>query len=148
MIKLVPKFTKGEITAELNRRVALIEKAILLRLQRVGEAFVKNARENGTYMDQTGNLRSSIGYIVLNNGQQISSATPGTTNEGRQQAREIISEVGAKYPKGFVLICVAGMDYAAAVESKGRDVITASSIIAEETLKKSLNELKGKLDNL
>lgn len=34
-------------------------------LAKAGEVFVKYAREHGGYRDQTGNLRSSIGYTII-----------------------------------------------------------------------------------
>jgi hypothetical protein len=43
------------------------------------------------------------------------------------------------------LIVVAGMDYAAAVESRGKDVLTASSIKAKNELKQAIKDLKRKV---
>ena len=40
----------------------------------VGEACLSEARLNGNYIDRTGNLRNSIGYAVLFNGEVITSA--------------------------------------------------------------------------
>lgn len=92
----------------------------------VGERFVNDARDNGEYEDQTGNLRASIGYAVLENG---SVRKDGISDLG--ESRELVESVT---DDGFVLIGVAGMEYAAAVESKGYDVITGSVPAAEELL--------------
>ena len=46
---------------------------ILQTFQFVGEHFVNNARLSGNYTDRTGNLRSSIGYVILLNGEVIDS---------------------------------------------------------------------------
>lgn len=153
-VSLVPKFTRAEITAYLQEQQARIARVILLRLQRIGEEFVKNARENGTYQDRTGNLRSSIGYVVLQDGVQIRQnfqRFPGKEGKGKgkskgvQQAKEVIDEVKKNFPKGFVLIGVAGMDYAAAVESRGYDVLTASSITAERDLQSAVRTIQSSL---
>lgn len=144
-VSITPKFSKEQIERIMAKKVTAIEQAILLRLQRVGEQFVTNARNNGSYRDVTGNLRASIGYVVLRNGAQVSSAFPGKTNAGRSKAKQVIDDAALKFQRGLVLICVAGMDYAAAVEAKGRDVLTASSIQAKEDLKKSIAELKEKI---
>ncbi len=98
-------------------------------LQYAGENFVNNARSNDTYNDQTGNLRSSIGYIILNNGrvvhQNFKLSRSGDDREsGKVEAMNYASELASKYPQGWVLIGFAGMNYAAAVESRGYDVIT------------------------
>jgi hypothetical protein len=140
-----PKFKASDITKQIKQQVKKIEAAILNRLQFIGETFIKNARENGTYKDQTGNLRSSIGYMILKDGQQVSIAFPGTKVQGRSRGEAIAEEVAGRQPKGFVLIVVAGMDYAAAVESKNYDVLTASSITAENDLKKAISTLKAKI---
>jgi len=133
------------IEKHLKGQQALIKQAIINRLKFVGEKFIKNARTNGNYKDQTGNLRSSIGYIIVDDGQQIAETFPGNVTAGKSIGLKVAQEAAFKFPAGLVLICVAGMDYAAAVESKNYDVLTASSITAEQDLLKGLKELKNKL---
>ncbi|GAH74567.1 unnamed protein product, partial [marine sediment metagenome] len=108
-------------------------------LAMVGENFVNDARNIKTYKDQTGNLRSSIGYIIARDGNIIQENIEGKA-EGRAQAKEIANEVLRENNKGFVLIVVAGMEYAAAVESKGYDVITGSVPAAKALLKLKIKE--------
>ncbi len=158
------KFTAADVAKIMKERVSKIENAILTTLQYVGESFVKNARENGTYTDRTGNLRSSIGYVILKDGHQLydnfqkslkgkrkkekgaEAIIDGET--GKARAAEVAKEIAAQHPKGFVLIVVAGMDYAAAVESKNYDVLTASSITAANDLKKSLEDISNKIGKM
>lgn len=147
---IVPKFTKKQITELLRERKERIYQAVLLRLKKIGEAFVKNARENGNYKDRTGNLRSSVGYVILRNGEQLFQnfkAVGADGKAGLTAAKKVIDEAKGNFPNGLVLICVAGMEYAAAVESTGRDVITASSAIAEADLRKAIREIKQKVSN-
>jgi hypothetical protein len=143
-VSLRANFDANSIRQYLLQRQQVIEQAVLLRLQRVGESFITNARNNDTYKDRTGNLRNSIGYVVLKNGEQVAGGFPGS-GEGVSTGEQVIEEISAKFPTGYVLIVVAGMDYAAAVESKGYDVLTSGSKIAVTDLKKSLQALKNKV---
>jgi len=138
---LIPGFSQGSINSRIDRFVLNIEQRIILILAMVGEAFVNAARSTQTYHDQTGNLRSSIGYIIAKNGEIIQENVQGTS-EGKTNAKEVASEVLRENPKGFILIGVCGMEYAAAVESKGYDVITGSIPAAKSLLKKKIKEYR------
>ncbi len=145
-VAIVPKFNKAQIRKMISERREQIKQVILLNLKRVGETFVKNARNQDTYKDRTGNLRSSIGYVILYNGEQLFESFKSTGGPlGVSKAKEVIEDSKQRFPRGFVIIGVAGMDYAAAVEAKGYDVITASSIEAETGLKVALQRLTRKL---
>ena len=116
-------------------------------LSYVGESFVKKARGIDTYLDQTGNLRSSIGYIILHNGKTVTSnfklSKKGTDKVTGKDAAENYAKnvVAAKYPTGWVLIGVAGMEYSVDVESLKIDVITASSVESREQMQRLLQKL-------
>jgi len=149
-----PKFTREQLTALVKGKLQRFNDAVLLRFIRIGEEFVNNARNNHTYTDRTGNLTSSIGYVLLKDGVQVHDNFlnhPGpelTTDQplhGQETGRAIAADLATKYPTGLVLICVAGMDYAAAVESKGFDVITSSAITAKDDLPRQLNNLISKV---
>lgn len=165
-MKLVPKFTQDQLRQAVLSKMEVIENAVVSRLQFVGEEFVRMARLTNTYKDQTGNLRNSIGYIILKNGEQIFEnftqsahveliATAGdhkgqkvtTTGsvDGTEKGKQFAELAKVKFPKGYVLIVVAGMEYAAAVEAKGYDVLTGSSQTAEKLLKDGFQELQNKL---
>jgi len=165
VVKVTPKFSYLQIKNIVLMHQEKIEQAILMRLQKTGEEFVTSARTNGSYQDQTGNLRNSIGYIILKDGKQLfdnfkrsatvtktlksgkTKATAGA-NEGVSVGKRVAKEVAQRFPTGFVLICVAGMDYAAAVESNGKDVITASSKIAEVSLRLALQTISSKISRM
>lgn len=148
MISIVPRFTREQIRTELEKRAGRIRLAIISRLQFVGETALTYARDNGAYKDRTGNLRSSIGYVILENGTQIKSSFPGAQSEGKRKAKDVIDQNKSNFSRGFVLIVVAGMEYAASVESLGYDVLTASSQIAADELKRAMKELTKKIENL
>jgi len=118
----------------------------VLSLSYVGENFINHAREHGSYTDHTGNLRSSIGYIVLLNGKierkKIEKAGVGSDQStGTSRARELAADFAQEFSNDLVLICFAGMEYAAAVESLGYDVITGSVPIAESLLRELKRDL-------
>jgi len=146
-VSLIPKFNRNDIAKMLAEKYTVIDQALLLRILRVGEAFVKQARDTANFKDRTGNLRSSIGYIILKDGKDIyeNFKSRAGGKDGVEKAREVAAALKIKYPKGYVLIAVAGMDYAAAVESLGYDVITSSAADAATNLKQSLSELAKKL---
>lgn len=144
---LKPRFKAGQFEKQLAAYAKKMDQAIINRLIYVGESFVRNARLNGNYADHTGNLRSSIGYIILKNGRTINQlfeeADKGNDKKsGVKAGARVASELKKRYPNGYVLIVVAGMNYAAAVESKGKDVITGSSKQAEAMLESFMNKLK------
>lgn len=143
---LVPKFKVSDIVKKLQIDKERIITAAINRLKYVGERFIINARSTDTYQDQTGNLRSSIGYVILLDGEQLFDNFPGATETGKTNGRQVAAEAASEFPTGLVLICVAGMKYAGYVESRNYDVITGSALIAEDEIRKSLAELKTKLE--
>ena len=144
MIK--PKFTMNQVRKALREHAEKTDQAIVMRLSYIGEIFVNSARAKGSYSDQTGNLRSSIGYIVARNGKRVAGSNFEPIKDGKEgskKAKKYINELLYDYTQGYVLICVAGMDYAAAVESKGKDVLTSSSILAKRQLSRAFKSFKG-----
>lgn len=129
-----------------QKQVNQLNEFVLNELRFVGLEFVRNARTNANFTDRTGNLRSSIGYIIFKDGRPIEdnfeeagSGTDKATGKSRGYQYGIEN---FKSTMGYVLLVVAGMQYAAAVESKGFDVLTTSSFLAEESLKTSLERIK------
>lgn len=125
-----PTYQKAGIANYVNQFTIDKTRKILLMLQKVGEDFVTNARNTDTYTDRTSNLRSSIGYAVFYNGSEIYSNFEGeSTGMNAAQAKVFEQMV---FPRGFVLIGVAGMKYARYVEAKHFDVISGSEPSIEE----------------
>ena len=104
-------------------------KAATQKFIEVGERSIIEARDNGSYTDRTGNLRTSVGYVVLLDGIEQSQSNINKLN------RKQFDTIKAKYPKGLVLIVVAGMNYAAYVEAKGYNVLSSAELMAENILK-------------
>ncbi|MFA7218071.1 MAG: hypothetical protein WC057_05670 [Dehalococcoidales bacterium] len=136
---LIPGFKGQDTDRQIDQFVMSIEERIIMTLAMVGEQFVNDARNTRTYQDQTGNLRSSIGYIIAKDGHVAVENVEGKA-EGKAQAKRIAREILQENKQGFVLIGIAGMGYAAAVESKGYDVITGSIPAAIRLLKQKVKE--------
>lgn len=105
---------------------------------------IQAARTLDTYKDQTHKLRSSLGYVIFLDGQQVVSNFQSTggekgdegVNEGQRKAIE-----AAKATSGIVAIIIAGADYATYVEAKGFDVLTGSAMQLEELFRAELQNL-------
>ena len=97
----------------------------------------KNPGDTSYWWDHSGNLRSSIGYIILYDGRRVHEnfkVVNGRGEEGMQKAKSFADELQKKYPSGIVLIIMAGMEYAAYVE----DVESRTVLKGGESLAKSL----------
>lgn len=137
---------QGNIDAAFAAFLAEVERQIIESLCRIGEKAVTLAKlippERG-FTDRTGNLRSSIGYVVCKDGQPINIAFEAVKGgrEGVSEGRRLALEVAKNHPDGYTLIVVAGMNYAVYVESKGRDVLTSAEKEAEKLKAQELADL-------
>lgn len=127
-----------------------LEMAMIELLVRVGEEFVKIAREQGNYQDRTGNLRSSIGYAIVVDGKIVNenfslSEEGSDKNTGLATAQRLCETIAGENATGYILIGVAGMNYAAKVEASGRDVVGMAAVKAEEKAKTLARKLANKL---
>lgn len=149
---LKANFTQKDIDRYLAAQQNKLADKICNRMKFVGEKFIGYARVRtegkANYDDHTRNLRGSTGYIILQNGHIVFESFPGANNAGVQAARSIGAKIVAMKSKAnsFVFIGIAGMHYAAYVEAKGKDVISASSQLAAEDLKKSMKELQAQVN--
>lgn len=120
-------------------------KTVLLRnLAYIGEMCVNRARQSQGYKDQTGNLRSSVGYVISVDGRIVRASDFSVVKTGRKGAKDgetFARRVARQYPRGVCLIVVAGMNYAAYVSAKGRDVLDSSELLAESLTRSILRQL-------
>lgn len=113
---------------------------VVYNLSAIGEACINIGRSTDSYTDQTGNLRNSIGYVVVCDGQVVEQAT---THENRKQGgkdgtpagEDFIKELVGKCRKGIYLIVVAGMSYATYVSAKGNDVLDSAELEADKLMR-------------
>ena len=121
------------------------KEAAITALNYVGLECVKEARQNGKYTDRTGNLRSSIGYAILEDGKPIQKSgferVKATAAEAPGQSEALITRLAATYNTGLVLVVVVGMDYAAYVEARGYNVLNSAETLAKTLVPQMLKQL-------
>lgn len=152
-----PQFTRDYIRKRIDAYLKEIENVQIEALADLGEKCATHARELPPeigFHDRTGALRSSIGYSVFKDGVAVRSwfeQVDGTNNdggsltggaEGVQKGKSLAEEIG-KETKGIVLVVVAGMEYAAALEAggawklksrRGYDVLASAELLAQRKL--------------
>ena len=122
---IIPQFTQGQINATIDAFESRVIGQFISAYVYMGEEFVNRAKEIKTYKNRTGNLRSSIGYAVIVDGN-IYEQESFAEGEALHDTQQLIEELRTRWG-GIVLIGFAGMSYAAAVESYNFDVITGSA---------------------
>lgn len=151
---IVPKFGKGAIVAQVQAFQDNLENAVLLTLKYLGEELVAYAKDNHTYKDQTGNLTNSISYVVVRDKKIVFNGATNQPGISADAAYQTALKMASETQSAYSLIIVAGMNYAAAVESKGYNVILPAELKAKtdfpaamkrlmERAKSKANELKG-----
>ena len=129
---LTANFTPALMFAPLVNLVSDVDRETFEILSFVGESFVNDARLNGDYGDITGNLRSSIGYVIYHN-KDVAKQFIQKGEEGRETALDVASELKELAVKdGWTLFVFAGMNYGVWVEAKGYNVLTAYANDAEK----------------
>ena len=136
---------KKAIRAQIQDAVGKYRQLLIRQLFVVGEKCVNDARLLGSYQDQTGNLRGSVGYGVIDNGNiltvagfhQVLNGTNGPQN-GKEYLDALLKENKVNGP---TLIVVAGMNYAKFVADRGYNVLDSAEILAE----KLIRELQTKI---
>lgn len=137
---------RQEIDAYVQRKSQLVHSALIRVMQVAGEMCVNEMRSyNGNaYRDRTGNLRSSTGYIIVDNGRIVNADSPvafavvNKGSKGSTTGKELAKRLASEYPKDIVLICVAGMEYATYVQAKGYNVTQSAERIAPQLVKQLL----------
>lgn len=148
---LTPMWSDKEVECWFDYYVDRAEERIYRLLQRAGEEFVKIARKKGNYQDRTGNLRSSIGYVIIKDGdiltENYEQSTSGTDKQtGIREAKRLVSELVSVYSDGWVLVGVAAMPYAVYVEAiDNLDVISVATEHTEDWIKKQSRKLFDRL---
>lgn len=169
-MSFTPQFNVADLMKGVDVQIGRMEQFLINELDRVGLKFVAAARskvssdeykaalasmshakgmrraelgpESPSFQDQTGNLRSSIGYVIFKNGQPVRENFEGDASEGKTKGYEYAAAQSQSF-EGFMLIVVAGMDYAVYVEGYGYDVITGSSLLADDDIKKVFSKLEA-----
>lgn len=140
--------TSKQIQGYIENELSVREKVLINMLAYIGDMCVNHARTvplPSGFRDDTGNLRSSIGFIIVKRGQVIqwsdfSAVKNGS--KGSSEGKNFAGSLAKKFRKGIALIVVAGMNYAYYVESlHNRDVLTSSELLAKREFERMKKEL-------
>ena len=145
-IKLVTP--QSEIDVYFDEAIEDAMNALIDTLFEVGNRCITEARDNGSYMDQTGNLRSSIGYVVVVDGQIVRKNVVDLVKngtEGTKEAEAFLERLASEHSTGICLIVVAGMNYASYVEGRGYNVLTSAELLAERLVPQLLEQIGFKV---
>jgi len=139
---------KDVITNYLRLMFPRIEAALIYRLEAYVAELQNHAKLSAEYEDQTSNLKSSIGGVVLKNGKPISYAGfEGNGIDGPTTGTAFINSLLSNYPKGYVIILVAGMEYATYVENyHNLNVLKKTELKMQQDLPGILDNLKRKIN--
>jgi len=135
----------SEVSGYIEEKTQRFRQACINAFIYVGERAVRESRQNHRYKDQTGNLTSSVGYCVLEDGKVVSESSFDVVNSGTQgstEGREFLHRLISEHSDGIVLILVAGMEYAAYVEAKNLNVLDSAEQLAERELPRLFKDLK------
>lgn len=133
------KVTKDNTREVLERAASVAFGKAVGFLRYVGDSAVSLAFQQGDYRDITGNLRSSVGYVISNNGSVIGDGGFWNISQDGTGARvgyAKASEMASQLP-GLALVMVAGMKYASLVSDRGYDVLDSAQILAERLIREA-----------
>lgn len=125
----------------MRRVYETLQEQIIIQLQYLGQECVSRIRGRGqseSWIDRTGNLRSSIGSAVYENGKKkLSTAFESVFGgqEGSEAGKRMIDALAKEYSQTYAMVVVAGMDYASYVENmNGKDVLASTRLWAESVI--------------
>lgn len=142
----------SELRVHLEAEINRIDMLTIRALSSLGEQCVTVARDRTpelSWIDHTGNLRSSIGYIITHKGniiqysdfQQVKQGS-----EGVKTGRNFAEEIAKQFSSEYVLVVVAGMNYAEYVEAMdNKDVLATPELVAKKELPKMIKKLKSQI---
>lgn len=142
----------SEVHDMLMREAERVERLTIRALSKLGEQCVTKIRDRAgdkSWYDQTGNLRSSVGYVIAHNKNIIQYSTFNQVNQGSEgvkTGKDLAKELAKKYSNNYVLIVVAGMNYAEFVEAMdNKDVLASTELWAREQVPLMLEKLKRQI---
>lgn len=137
----------NQVLTLLGKAKDAVEKAVEKAYADAGEYVVKAIRsgEMSNWDDNTGNLRSSVGFVVCRKGRVIRQSDFGVVlngAEGSQKGIDLAKKLAAEYAQyDFALIIVAGEEYAVYVEAvNNRVVLAGGQLYIENNIIKRLQE--------
>lgn len=140
----------------LEKAAALLKDNCRKALSKLGDecvAKIRNRSAKESWIDHTGNLRSSIGFAVYDNGAVfIRSAFPVVLSGslGAAKGNKLVTELAQEYSKAYALVVLAAMEYASDVEAiESKDVLESTKLWAHSVVQKRLqNAIDAALEQI
>ena len=137
----------------------ILTERINYNLSYLGESCVTKVRDRSgieSWFDQTGNLRSSVGYAIYSYGRKQIESAFGQVLEGREgssKGKKMVEELVGKYSDTYALVVLAAMEYAEFVEAiESKDVLASTEIWArnevDRYLQKAITEAEREIQKL
>lgn len=133
------KIDMSGLAKEFEKAKERLHHEIVSELQRIGEAYINRARENGSYQDRTTNLRNAHSYRVYRDGKNVAESM-GTLASEANPTDAMFEEL--KSGVGYELIVGDGMEYASFVEGKNYDVSESGFMLVERMVNEFNNRKK------
>ncbi len=121
-----------------------VEEQLIAVFCKIGAYGYDIAVEHGNYQDQSGELRSSIGWGVTHDGKLVKSGGFRQIlqgSKGVEEGKAALRKMVADSRDGIALIFVAGAEHSIYVEAMGYDVITSSELRCVEEAEKIINAM-------
>lgn len=148
---IVLKTPQDAIAVFFAKSLEIIKEELTKALAYLGEQAVTKVRDReeiDSWYDHTGNLRSSIGYSVIEHGKILieSAFVPVKGGmKGQSEGRRMVEELASKYSQTYALVVVAGMSYAELVEAiESKDVLASTEIWAKQKVDSYLEKAKDR----
>ena len=147
------KFNLQGVDKDIERHQKRLERIVQDVFMAEGEkltSHIRNRSKQESWIDQTGNLRSSVGYVVVKDGMKVGTSTFQQVKDGSEGSR-----VGAAYAEqraleqksDYALSVVAGMEYAEFVEAhENKDVLASARLIAADDISTMEEDIKIRFD--
>lgn len=137
------------ITDLMDATPRILQEEITRALSYLGEQCIIRIRDRSgkeSWFDQTGNLRSSIGYAVFEQGHKIIESAFNVVKNGSKgtaSGKKLIDDLASKYSETYALVVVAGMEYADNVEAmENKDVLASSELWAKQEVQRYIDRAK------
>lgn len=142
----------SEINAAIRAEAERANMLTIRALAYLGEQCVMKARDRSgeeSWFDQSGNLRSSIGYVIACKGKIVQYSSFNQVKQGLEGIRvgkELAEKLVRNYSNDYVLIVVAGMNYAELVEAMdNKDVLASTELWVRKELPNMMAKLKTQI---
>ena len=139
------QFGDGYIAKQTQYFQQQVELGMKLLLQEFGEELVAFAKDTHTYTDRSGNLTNSISYAIVRK-KEILYYNEVQREEANAAALKVAMKMAESLSDAYSLIVVAGMNYAAFVESRGYNVILPAELKAKQEFTSKVKPLIDKVN--